>query len=122
MAIAQTTATSIKNTFATTGGYVKDTHNGGRHGNIRLDGLVVRKNLQGEILNIGGFLLNKSHCINEVCFINDQISLSTISLTGGIYANQATSPDEIVDILNSNEKHLAEVVHGEQQNMFWSVL
>jgi hypothetical protein len=122
MAISAKLATSIKNAFVAANGMVEDMHNGGAHGDIKLDGLVVAKDLEGNILRIGGHLINKTHCINRVTLADGKVVLTTDSISAGMYDHQATSPEAVVMFLNDNEKFMAEEIFKCEQTTFWSVL
>ena len=122
MAISAKLATTIKNAFVAANGMVEDMHNGGAHGDIKLDGLIVAKDLEGNILRIGGYLINKTHCINRVILADGKVVLTTDSISAGMYDHQATSPEAIVGFLNENEKTMAQEIFKREQTIFWSVL
>ena len=122
MAISAKLATTIKNAFVTANGMVKDMHNGGTRGKIELNGLIAAKDLEGNIIHIGGYLINKNHCINRVSLIDDEVVLTTDSISTDIYSHQAASAEAIVGFLNENEKTMAQEIFKREQTIFWSVL
>ena len=122
MAISAKLATTIKNAFVTANGMVKDMHNGGTRGKIELNGLIAAKDLEGNIIRIGGYLIGKTHCINRVSLIDDEVVLTTDSISTGIYSHQAASAEAIVGFLNENEKTMAQEIFKREQTIFWSVL
>ena len=122
MAISAKLATTIKNAFVAANGMIKDMHNGGTRGKIELNGLIAAKDLEGNILLIGGYLINKTHCINRVSLIDDEVVLTTDSISAGIYSHQASSAEAIVGFLNENEKTMAQNISKREQTTFWSVL